>query len=230
MTPPQVAPPCGTVLFMRKPLAVFVPAIALLFMAGCSSAPEKAPETQKPAAEKAAEPAKEDASKIFKVRFETSKGPFVMEVHRDWAPIGAARFEELIKAKYYDGARFFRVVPNFVIQFGLAASPAMTKKWDKPIKDDPVSRTNRTGSVAFATMGPNTRTAQLFINLATNQSLDSQGFAPFAQVTEGMDAVQKLYSGYGEQPDQEAITKRGNAYLTAKFPKLDYIKTATIVP
>lgn len=214
---------------MRKPFAVFVPAIALFFMAGCSSTPEKAPEAQKPAAEKAAEPVKEDASKVFKVRFETSKGPFVMEVHRDWAPIGAARFEELVKDKYYDGARFFRVVPNFVIQFGLAASPAKTKKWDKPIKDDPVSRTNRTGSVAFATMGPNTRTAQLFINLATNQSLDSDGFAPFAQVTEGMDVVQKLYSGYGEQPDQDAITKRGNTYLTAQFPKLDYIKTATIV-
>jgi cyclophilin family peptidyl-prolyl cis-trans isomerase len=214
---------------MRKHFAVFVPAIALLFMAGCSKAPEKAPEEQKPAAEKAAEPAKEDASKVFKVRFETSKGPFVMEAHRDWAPVGAARFEDLIKAKYYDGARFFRVVPNFVVQFGLAASPAVTKKWDKPIKDDPVSRTNRTGSVAFATMGPNTRTAQLFINLATNQSLDSQGFSPFAQVTEGMDVVQKLYSGYGEQPDQDAIRKRGNGYLTASFPKLDYIKTATIV-
>ncbi|HWR54064.1 MAG TPA: peptidylprolyl isomerase [Bryobacteraceae bacterium] len=214
---------------MRKHVAVLVPAIALLFMAGCSSTTEKAPQTQKPAAEKAAEPAKEDASKVFKVRFETSRGPFVMEVHRDWAPIGAARFEELVKAKYYDGARFFRIVPNFVVQFGLAASPAMTKKWDKPIKDDPVSRTNRTGSVAFATMGPNTRTAQLFINLATNQSLDTQGFAPFAQVTEGMDVVQKLYAGYGELPDQDAITNRGNAYLAGKFPKLDYIKTATVV-
>lgn len=216
---------------MRNRFSVLVPAVALLFLAGCSSTPEKAPESAKPAAEAAKpEAPKEDASKIFKVRFETSKGPFVMEVHRDWAPLGAARFEELVKAKYYDGARFFRIVPNFVVQFGLAASPAMTKKWDKPIKDDPVTRTNRTGSVSFATMGPNTRTAQVFINLRTNQSLDSQGFAPFAQVIEGMDVVEKLYAGYGEQPDQDAITKRGNAYLMEKFPKLDYIKTATIVP
>jgi cyclophilin family peptidyl-prolyl cis-trans isomerase len=214
---------------MRKRFGVLVPIAALFFLAGCSGTPEKAPEGAKPVAEKPAEAPKEDASKIFKVRFETSKGPFVMEVHRDWAPIGAARFEELVKAKYYDGARFFRIVPNFVVQFGLAAGPAMTKKWDKPIKDDPVARTNRTGSVSFATMGPNTRTAQLFINLRTNQMLDSQGFSPFAQVTEGMEVVEKLYPGYGEQPDQDAITKRGNAYLNDKFPKLDYIKTAAIV-
>ena len=163
------------------------------------------------------------------MKFDTSKGTILIEAHRDWAPLGAAQFEKLVKARYFNGARFFRIVPNFVVQFGLAANPADTAKWDKPIPDDPVLRTNRGGSLAFATMGPNTRTTQLFINLNTNQALDSQGFAPFAQVIEGMEVVEKLYSGYGELPDQGAITKSGNAYLEEKFPKLDYIKTAVIL-
>ncbi|HWR35576.1 MAG TPA: peptidylprolyl isomerase, partial [Clostridia bacterium] len=153
----------------------------------------------------------------------------LVEVHRDWAPIGARRFEELVKAGYYNGARFFRVVPNFVVQFGLAADPAVTRKWDKTIPDDPVLQTNRVGSLVFATAGPNTRTTQLFINLKSNQSLDDQGFAPFAMVVEGMDVVQNIYPGYGENPDQGQITARGNAYLTTAFPKLDYIKKATIL-
>src|SRR6185295_128050 len=131
-------------------------------------------------------------------------------------------------AKFFDGARFFRIVPNFVVQFGLAASPAVTKKWDHPIKDDAVTQLNRTGSLAFATMGPETRTSQVFINLKTNQSLNSQGFAPFAQVIEGMENIEHLYAGYGERPDQDAITKQGNAYLEKNFPNLDCIKTARI--
>jgi len=152
-----------------------------------------------------------------------------VEVHRDWAPIGAARFEELVKSGYYNDARFFRVIPNFVAQFGIAAKPAVTKKWDKPLKDDPVLQTNRTGSLAFATMGKNTRTTQVFINLRSNQALDKDGFAPFGQVVEGMDVVQRLYGGYGEAPDQEKITKQGNAYIMSRFPKLDYIQRATIL-
>lgn len=223
-------------------LSAFV-AVAALFAAGCSSQPskdaaeERAQSAQQPAPpppvvptpeEKKAEPPKADAN-IFRVRFETSKGPFVVEVHRDWAPIGAQRFEELVKTGYYNGARFFRVVPNFIVQFGLAADPAMTKKWDRPIKDDPVLQTNRTGSLVFATAGPGTRTTQLFINLRSNQSLDSQGFAPFGMVVEGMEVVNGIFPGYGENPDQGEITARGNAYLNANFPKLDYIRSATIV-
>ena len=203
---------------------------AILFLAGCSSpTPEKKAEAPKPA-EKAPETAakSEPGPQTFRVRLDTSKGPIVVEVHRDWAPIGAARFEELVKAGFYDGARFFRIVPNFVVQFGLAASPSMTKKWDKAIKDDPVKQTNRTGSLSFATMGPNTRTTQVFINLRSNQSLDADGFAPFAQIVEGMDVVNKFFAAYGERPDQQKITNQGNAYLTANFPSLDYIKTAKV--
>lgn len=200
---------------------------ALLLLAGCSKPPEPA---KKAEAERAAVPKEEPAAKgTYRVRFDTSRGPFVVEVHPDWAPIGAKRFEDLVKAKFFDGARFFRVVPNFVIQFGLAANPAVTKKWDKPIKDDAVAHTNSPGTLAFATMGPETRTTQIFINLRSNQSLDSQGFAPFATVVEGMDVVTKLYSGYGEAPDQQAITRRGNTYLEQNYPKLDYIKTAKII-
>ncbi len=168
------------------------------------------------------------AATSFKVRFVTSRGPFVIEVHPDWAPIGAKRFGELVEDHYFDGARFFRVVPNFVVQFGLAANPAETKKWNTSITDDPVTHTNRTGAVVFATAGPNTRTTQLFINLASNQSLDEQGFAPFGEVTDGMDVVQKIYPGYGETPRQDLIEQQGNEYMTANFPKLDYIKTAKI--
>jgi peptidyl-prolyl cis-trans isomerase A (cyclophilin A) len=162
------------------------------------------------------------------VKMETSKGPVVIEVHREWAPIGADRFYELVKDGFFQEARFFRIVPNFIVQFGLAADPKMSKKWDKTIADDPVSRTNRAGAVTFATAGPNTRNSQIFINLGSNQSLDNQGFAPFGQVIEGMDAVQKFNASYGEMPDQQAITMRGNAYLKEKFPNLDYIKTAVI--
>jgi len=215
---------------MKRASQILLSIIAGLLLTSCSSTPKpetaektaKVPEAQPPA------PAEKPGT-VFKVKFDTSQGVILIEAHRDWAPLGAAQFEKLVKAHYFDGARFFRIVPNFVVQFGLAANPADTAKWDKPIPDDPVLRTNRGGSLAFATMGPNTRTTQLFINLNTNQALDSQGFAPFAQVVEGMEVVQKLYSGYGELPDQGAITKSGNAYLEEKFPKLDYIKTAVIL-
>jgi peptidyl-prolyl cis-trans isomerase A (cyclophilin A) len=180
-------------------------------------------------AEEAPAPAKPTVENTYKVRFETSQGPFVLEVHRDWAPLGAARFEELVKDRFYDGARFFRVVPNFIIQFGIAGDPKMTTKWNKPIKDDEPVRTNSYRSVAFATAGPETRTAQVFINLRSNQTLDKQGFAPFGMVTEGMEIVEKLYSGYGEAPDQQKIERQGNSYLTSNFPRLDYIKTARIL-
>jgi peptidyl-prolyl cis-trans isomerase A (cyclophilin A) len=224
---------------MNRPNAtiLLISIAALLALAGCGSKePESAKEAkqaeqvQPPAAPPAAkpeEPAK-PAQGTFKVLLDTSKGNVVIEVHPEWAPIGAEHFRKLVESGFYDGARFFRVISGFVAQFGLAANPAVTAKWDKPIKDDPVLQTNRVGSVVYATAGPNTRTTQIFINLAGNQRLDSDGFAPFGMVTQGMDAVEKFYSGYGENPDQGAITGRGNAYLTATFPKLDYIRKATV--
>jgi len=207
-----------------KPYAI---ALACLALAACS-APEPKKEAA-PAPVKKVVPNPNGTPEVFKVKFVTSKGPFVIEAHRDWAPRGVDRFYELVKDRYYNEARFFRVVPNFVAQWGLAATPAMTKKWDKPIDDDPVEHTNARGTVTFATPGPNSRTTQLFINLRSNQILDDQKFAAFGQVIEGMENVEKIYNKYGDTPDQQEITKRGNAYLKGAFPLLDYIKTATIL-
>ena len=152
----------------------------------------------------------------------------MIEVHRDWAPIGVDHFYALVKAGYYDGDRFFRVVPGFVVQFGISGDPAATAKWkDMNLTDDPVKESNTVGTVTYATAGPNTRTTQLFINLGNNARLDGQGFAPFGKVISGMDAVMKIYSGYGESPDQSQIEGRGDAYLH-DFPMLDYIKKATV--
>ena len=194
-----------------------------MLMTSCSRSPEPRKTTEVPAAQKAAVP------DIYRVRFETSKGPFVIEVHRDWAPLGAQRFEELVRDGFYDGAGFFRVVPNFIIQFGISGDPKMTKKWNRPIKDDEPTRTNSYKSVAFATAGPETRTTQVFINLRSNQVLDKQGFAPFAMVVEGMDIVEKLNDEYRERPDQSRIERQGNTYLKQNFPRLDYIRKATIL-
>jgi len=153
----------------------------------------------------------------------------VIEVHRDWAPLGADHFFALVKAGYYDGNRFFRVVPGFVVQFGISGDPATTTKWkNMNLTDDPVKQNNTVGMVTYATAGPNTRTTQLFINLGNNQSLDGQGFAPFGKVISGMDAVMKIYSGYGESPDQSQVEGQGNAYLHGQFPMLDYIQKATV--
>ncbi|HZO56150.1 MAG TPA: peptidylprolyl isomerase [Bryobacteraceae bacterium] len=213
-------------------LRIASPILGLLMLAACSSTPEPkkeaAPPPEPEAPKASTTPSKVGVPEVFKVKMETSKGPVVIEVHREWAPIGADRFYELVKDGFFQEARFFRIVPNFIVQFGLAADPKMSKKWDKTIADDPVSRTNRAGAVTFATAGPNTRNSQIFINLGSNQSLDNQGFAPFGQVIEGMDVVQRFNASYGEMPDQQAITMRGNAYLKEKFPNLDYIKTAVI--
>lgn len=191
-------------------------------------APEPAAKTEE--GKKAAKELPKDAPDNFRVKFTTSKGLFVVEVHKAWAPKGVQRFYELVKDHYYDGNRFFRIVPRFIVQFGMAGDPAMGRKWDKNFPDDPVTQTNRTGSVTFATAGPNTRTTQLFINLNSNQALDAQGFAPFGMVVEGMSVVEGLNAEYGERPDQGEIRARGNAYLTSQFPRLDYIKKAEIVP
>jgi peptidyl-prolyl cis-trans isomerase A (cyclophilin A) len=166
----------------------------------------------------------------FRVDFQTSQGPVVVEVDRALAPNGASHFYELVKAKYFDGARFFRVVPNFVVQWGVAADPHATQRWKAPISDDPVKTTNARGTLTFAaTSAPNSRQTQLFINLRDNGNLDAMGFAPIGRVVSGMENVDKLYSGYGERPDQLQIATQGNAYLEKNFPKLDYIKTARIV-
>jgi peptidyl-prolyl cis-trans isomerase A (cyclophilin A) len=179
----------------------------------------------------------ETAPANFKANFDTSKGMIVIDVHRDWAPNGADRFYNLVKAGFYDDVRFFRVIPGFMAQFGIHGNPAVMSQWrGAQIKDDPVKQSNKRGFVVFATAGPNTRTTQLFINFGDNTGLDKQGFAPFGEVSKGMDVVDKIYDGYGEGaprgkgPDQGRLQAEGNAYLMKEFPRLDYIKAATIAP
>jgi peptidyl-prolyl cis-trans isomerase A (cyclophilin A) len=180
---------------------------------------------------------KEQAPASYKVKFATTKGDFVVEVTRAWSPRGADRFYNLVKHHFYDDASFFRVLPGFVAQFGISASPAVSRAWAKAtIPDDPVTQSNLRRTLTFATAGPNTRTTQVFINLADNAGLDKMGFSPFGKVIEGMDVVDKFYSGYGEGapqgsgPDQGRITNEGKAYLSKDFPLLDRIKTTAIVP
>ena len=179
----------------------------------------------------------EQAPATYKVQFDTSKGPFVIEVHRDWAPNGADRFYNLVKNGFYDNARFFRVISGFMVQFGINGDPKLSSVWrEARIQDDPVKQSNGRGYITFATAGPNTRTTQVFINFADNAALDRQGFAPFGQVISGMNVVDTLFSGYGEGaprgmgPDQGRMQQEGNAYLMKDFGKLDYIKKAAITP
>jgi peptidyl-prolyl cis-trans isomerase A (cyclophilin A) len=169
-------------------------------------------------------------AQTYRVALDTTQGPIVIEIDPSLAPNGAKRFFELVRARYFDGARFYRVVPGFVVQWGAAADPAVTKKWDVTIPDDPVKASNTRGTVSFAATGqPNSRTTHLFINLGDNARLDAMGFAPIGRVVSGMDSVDKIYSGYGEQPDQSQIGAQGNAYLEKEFPRLDYIKTERVV-
>lgn len=156
-----------------------------------------------------------------------------MTVHRSWAPRGADRFYNLVKARFFDGVEFFRVVKGFVVQFGISGYPAVSRAWQNAtIKDDPVKAHNTVGTITYADAGPNTRTTQVFINLADNSSnLDGQGFAPFGKVTTGMAVVKKLYGGYGEAPTslQPQIASQGNSFLERKFPKLDSVIRARVV-
>jgi peptidyl-prolyl cis-trans isomerase A (cyclophilin A) len=167
----------------------------------------------------------------FKVKFATTAGDFTVEVHRDWAPLGADRFYNLVRGRFFNGETFFRVVPNFIVQFGLHGDPKVNHAWaNANIKDDPVKQHNTRGTLVFATAGPGTRTTQLFINLRDNTgSLDPQGFAPFGTVIEGMENVDKIFPGYGERPDQGGITDQGDVYLKKSFPNLTRITTATVV-
>jgi peptidyl-prolyl cis-trans isomerase A (cyclophilin A) len=170
------------------------------------------------------------AASTYRVLLDTSQGPVVIEVDRNLAPNGAKHFYELVKAHYYDGSRFYRVVPGFVVQWGAAANPEVTQKWDVTISDDPVKGSNKPGTVAFAATGqPNSRTTHLFINLGDNSKLDAMGFAPIGRVVSGMKSVENIFPGYGETPDQNIISAQGNAYLKKDFPQLDYIKTAHII-
>jgi peptidyl-prolyl cis-trans isomerase A (cyclophilin A) len=211
--------------------AAFIIAAAVA-LAGCSPSPE----TRK---EKKAAPAatrQEPVPDVYHVQLDTSKGMIELEIYRDWAPRGADHFYELVHSGFFDEARFFRVVRDFVVQFGINGDPQTNQMWASAmLPDDPVKEHNVKGAITFATRGPNTRSTQLFINLADNRkSLDRHGFAPIGKVTAGMDVVESLYSFYGDMPpagqgpDPNLIQQQGSAYLENHFPRLDYIKKATI--
>jgi peptidyl-prolyl cis-trans isomerase A (cyclophilin A) len=189
----------------------------------------------KPAPETSA--SREPVPSTYRVQFATRKGVVTVQVNKDWAPEGAERFYRLVRLHFYDDARFFRVIRNFIVQFGINGDPAVEARWrSMTIQDDPVRQSNTRGRITFATSGPNTRTTQVFINLADNSRLDARGFAPFGEVVEGMDVVDRFYDAYGEGapqgqgPDQEKIETQGNTYLEANFPRLDFIKSARVVP
>ncbi len=176
----------------------------------------------------------------FKAKFTTTKGDFVIEAHRDWAPLGVDRFYNLVKSGYFTDVSFYRVVPGFVVQFGAAPNPKVQAAWEKaPIHDDKVSQSNTRGRVTFAMGGPGTRTTEVFINLKDNSPLDKYpgaAFAPIGEVVEGLEIIDQIYSGYGDMkeqggrgPSQERTQKEGKAYLDKNFPNLDSIKTATVI-
>ena len=191
--------------------------------AGVGAAPQ--PQLLQPASLHAKAPA------TYRVAFKTTKGTFVVTVHRAWAPRGADRFYNLVRARFFDGVTFFRVVQGFVVQFGISGDPKVAGAWQHAtIKDDPVKTSNTPGTITFATAGPDTRTTQVFVNYGNNARLDAQGFAPFGRVTSGMSVASRLYGGYGDQPTrmQQQIGTQGNAFLRKRFPKLDHIVTARV--
>ena len=177
----------------------------------------------------------EQAPATYKARFDTSKGVFVIDVRREWAPVGADRFYNLVKNGFYDENRFFRVISGFMVQFGINGNPQVSTPWrNAQIKDDPVKQSTKRAFITFATSGPNSRTTQVFINFGDNARLDGMGFASFGQVSTGMNVVDQLYADYGEGapqgrgPNQGRIQGEGNAYLTRDFPNLDFVRKATI--
>ena len=195
-----------------------------------------ADEKKKPAAKEAGsvalpKPTPPKGPESYRVKFVTSCGDFVVEVTRKWAPLGADRFHEAVSGGFYDECRFFRVVPNFVVQFGINGDPKVQRRWKRAnLKDDRAAgKSNLKGTLTFATSGPNTRTSQLFISLKDNSgSLDGQGFSPFGRVVSGMEAVDKITAEYGERPQQQLIEQQGNVYLEREFPNLDHVKTAVV--
>ena len=179
---------------------------------------------------------KETAPTVFKARFQTTKGDFVIEAHRDWAPIGADRFYNLVRAGFFDDSRLYRIRAGFIAQFGLPGNPEITQIWkDLAMQDDPVKQSNKRGFIAYAMTGPDTRTTQLYISTIDNSRLDAQGFAPIGRVVEGMAVVDSLYSGYDEEAGggmrggkQGKILQYGNAHLDKEFPKLDRLEKASV--
>ncbi|QDU38509.1 Peptidyl-prolyl cis-trans isomerase A precursor [Maioricimonas rarisocia] len=213
------------------------PLMGLVFlMAGCSSQIDSAADNAPAVPTALAGESSSDAD-TYKVLFETSEGDFIVEVHPEWAPIGAAHFRKLVEADFYDDTRFFRVIDGFMAQVGMNGDPAVHAEWsEQTIKDEPSRQSNTRGFVTFARTGlPDSRSTQFFINYGDNSFLDNQGFAPFGKVVEGMDVVDSLYSGYGEGaprgngPSQGLIAESGNKYLNAQFPELDYIIEARVL-
>src|SRR5882757_1124517 len=207
------------------------PAAAAAQPEATASAPAPAPRSGYDRALLRAALLKDKAPDTFQVKFTTTRGDFVVTVHRAWAPIGADRFYNLVKHHFYDNASFFRVVPGFVVQFGISAHPPISAAWENAnIKDEPVTQTNKRGYLTYAkTSMPNTRSTQIFINLKDNDGLDGQGFSPFGFVdAQGMKVVDMLYDQYGDT-DQDQISKLGKPYLDKAWPKLDSIRTATLV-
>jgi peptidyl-prolyl cis-trans isomerase A (cyclophilin A) len=180
------------------------------------------------------------APAAFRVKFETSAGSFVIEAHRDWSPHGADRFYQLVRTGYYNDSRFFRVVPGRWVQFGIAGDPKLAQQWrHRTIPDDTLKHHNIRGTIAFSNTAPGTRSTQLYVNLGDNSARNDTepAFAPFGEVVEGMDVVEKIYGGYGEHSSggmraghQDQMFEGGNAYLDREFPKLDKLIRATIVP
>jgi peptidyl-prolyl cis-trans isomerase A (cyclophilin A) len=236
---------------MTKPLISCAFIVAALSSLGCkkpageppaqitqpaAAAPAPSPPTEKASLLKV-DGFKEQAPAMYRAKFTTSKGNFVIEVQRDWAPQGADRFFNLVKNGYFNSARFFRVIKGFMVQWGIHGQSDVNAVWrNANIPDDPVKQSNKRGFITFATAGPNTRTTQVFINYGDNAQLDGMGFAPFGKVSSGMEVVDGLHGGYGEGapqgmgPNQGRMQSEGNAYLARDFPNLDYIVEASIVP
>ena len=208
-------------------MRLWIALAALITLVGCGGTPQAE-------APKAEAPKKSVVPETFKVKFTTSKGDIVIETNRTWSPHGVDRFHELLTMDYFKDARFFRVVPKFIAQFGVNADPKVHRKWRQYfIPDDPRMLDNTRGTVSFAQNGPNSRATEIFINLKNNKELDKTSFVPFAKVVEGMDVVDKLYSGYGDvglKIDVKKVEDRSNEYLIERFPELDYITKTEILP
>lgn len=206
-----------------KRVYILAPAALAVFTCSCGG-PKKSAQMETAPAE-------------YKVNMQTSKGDVVILAHRDWSPVGADHFYELTKMHFYDGNRFFRCLPGFVVQWGINGDPDTNKTWREiAIRDDPPKISNKPGTVVFAMAGPNSRSTQIFVNLGDNsRSLDAQGFTPFGEVVRGMDNIAHVDMEYGDGPpngggpSQDAIADIGNPYLEEHFPRLDYIKTARII-